>query len=516
MNGEDRLQRHLAAQMSTIVAPPGDLTEITRRGRRRRTVSTIAVGAGSVLAILAFVAVATMVLPGTPDDVITPPELEPPTETTSVPAPTGSESPIGYLLIREDGVEVVMDDGAMRSLPSDRYYESIEMVIPDGQGGIVISHAVTPMPWAQGSLVWLAPGTTVPTPVAEPDHFPLIPLRVVGGTLYYTSGAVDRVMSVRLDGRSEPEVVADLREIAPSDESVPFDVTVSQSGMVVSYFAGDCVQLVGVGIGSGPVPDIPSELVSCDGSISEIELSPSGATLFVARSNGPGEPDLVVADLAGGEVSRLDLGGSYLAATSDDTVVVYAGELVLVSPDGVEVLPDFGTLPIPLTVPLDLPDDARLGPGTGEIPCEPVEVVDVAGEEPWHQTLNEIRRLAAACDYLALDQLAADDGAIYQDGPAPSLGAAWVEDTRFSGTNPRDLLLAVTEFDPVLDESDVPAMVWPPVAQSNAEGDWAALEEAGVYSSDQIAELRAIWDSYRGFRVVIDLEGRLVAAVEGG
>jgi hypothetical protein len=286
--------------------------------------------------------------------------------------------------------------------------------------------------------------------------------------------------------------------------------------MVVSYFAGDCVQLVGVGIGPGPVPDIPSELVGCDGSISEIELSPSGATLFVARSNGPGEPDLVVADLAGGEVSRLDLGGSYLAATSDDTVVVYAGELVLVSPDGVEALPDFGTLPIPLTVPLDLPDDARLGPGTGEIPCEPVEVVDVAGEEPWHQTLNEIRRLAAACDYLALDQLAADDGAIYQDGPAPSLGAAWVEDTRFSGTNPRDLLLAVTEFDPVLDESDVPALVWPPVAQTNAEGDWAALQEAGVYSSDQIAELRAIWDSYRGLRVVIDVEGRLVAAVEGG
>ena len=75
-----------------------------------------------------------------------------------------------------DGVRYVDVAGRERWLTIDPsgpladYFTGVQTVMPDGVGGLVFQHSLTPPPWPNGSIVWLRAGSTMPTPVVAPPQ----------------------------------------------------------------------------------------------------------------------------------------------------------------------------------------------------------------------------------------------------------------------------------------------------------------------------------------------------------
>src|SRR3990172_3459998 len=85
------------------------------------------------------------------------------TTTTAPPTTTAIVSPGGGLLaFGSFGVRLAPFGEDAVTLTTDPFYEAIEYVVPDGSRGIVYVHRVTPLAWAPGSVLWLAPGDAEP------------------------------------------------------------------------------------------------------------------------------------------------------------------------------------------------------------------------------------------------------------------------------------------------------------------------------------------------------------------
>ncbi len=534
MRLEDRLHQHLNDQARRIPTPPNSLEQVERRGHRRIVGSRVAMAAVGLAAVAGFVAVSSMMLQGEAPPVATSDVLEPPVETTLpidsetptsvAPTPSPDALPTGYLAADDQGVTIGSLDGVASTLTGDPYYEAISSVLPDGEGGILFTHVVTPVEWPQGSIVRLAPGATRPEIVAEPvvESVPLIPIVVLDGTLYYRSehwlGNDSRVFSVPIDRTAAPTQVADVTSLHGEDGWEVTSVSVARTGLLVVASSGSCSTITGLPIFGGDGPEVPESAYSCsqDGPITAATMSPSGRTVFVALFRG-GDPTVRAVHLDTNEIVEVAVEGWGLHSTTDESVVVSSNPPVLI--EGGTATPIAGAAAGPVVVPsvepLDLADGASLGSGTGAIPCEPITVVPLAIEGPIGATINAIREAAAACDYESLSEMAERDGVTISFGGAESLGQAWVQETRILGVNPRGQLLAVTEMDPAQVAGDPAYVVWPAVTETNSDADWAALVEAGIYSDGGEIESMRDAGGYLGYRVGVANDGRWLFAVAG-
>ncbi len=531
MRLEDRLHQHLNDQARRIPTPPDSLEGVERRGHRRKVTSRVAMTTAGLAAVAGFVAVSSMLFQGEAPPVATGDLLEPPVETTlpvdsSTPLPPPSSPdavPSGYLVADDRGVTITSLDGEASTLTADTYYEAISAALPDGEGGILFTHTVTPVEWPQGSILRLAPGATGPEVLAEPvvDSVPLIPIVVLDGTLYYRSehwlGNDSRVFSIPVDGAAAPTEVADLSSLHSEDGWEVTSVSVARTGLLVVSSNGSCSTLTALPIFGGDGPNVPEWAYSCnaDGPITAATLSPSGRTVFMALFRA-GNPIVRAAHLDTEEVVESHAEGWSVRSTGDDSVVVTSDPPVVV--EGGMATPIEGVVAgpavIPLVEPLDIADGANLGSGTGAIPCDPVTVAPLGIDGLVGETINAIREAAAACDYETLSEMATRDGVAFSFGGGASIGQSWVHETRLLGINPRDQFLAVTQMEPAQVEGDPTYVVWPAVAQTNGDTDWAALVEAGIYSADEVESMRPL-GAYLGYRVGVATDGRWLFAVAG-
>ncbi len=152
------------------------------------------------------------------------------------PAPIPATEGV-LLATPEDGIAIVGFDGTTGRLSSDRNYESIAWVISDGAGGIIFQHEVTPLPWAQGTILHLPAAATNPVEVVVPDPGTYLrPLDVDAGLLIYRvdSGGSSEVRAIDLGTRA-------IRPLIPATEFLIG--AAADEGVVVSAVGGDCPSL---------------------------------------------------------------------------------------------------------------------------------------------------------------------------------------------------------------------------------------------------------------------------------
>ena len=149
---------------------------------------------------------------------------------------------------------------------------------------------------------------------------------------------------------------------------------------------------------------------------------------------------------------------------------------------------------------LTVPAICSAAPLDPALPAEPELPPSVAA------TRAAIARAAVACDYAALDSLAASSDFSYSfgDGGAP---ADYWREAEAAGEQPLWYLvrtLALPSFREQYDPAEPPLFVWPSVfTDEPTEEDWAALE--GVYSIEEIEAYREI--GFIGYRVGIAEDG---------
>ena len=83
----------------------------------------------------------------------------PPAVTTTTVAPVPANPISNVVTAGPEGITIHdIVTGDVSPLVSDLYYETISWTVDDGVGGLIFAHEITPLPWAQGSIMWLPAG----------------------------------------------------------------------------------------------------------------------------------------------------------------------------------------------------------------------------------------------------------------------------------------------------------------------------------------------------------------------
>jgi hypothetical protein len=480
-----------------------------------------------VLMLLLTLMLATMQL-ADPDD---------PAPGPALPA----DWPLGFVVAGDHGVSIVSPSGTS-VLTSDPWYERIAWAFPDGRGGLIFQHVVTPPPWPQEAVLWLRAGTGEPQLlVPESGVWPI-------GTATSRAGhALFVYLAGEADGPRDRIMVADLdlngvhREVARLPEGFGFSPGFSDNWIVTG---GDAVALVDwsvpacktvtlVGLDDGvPIPSAPDCLPALWRG--NLALGSDGRTLGHWE---PMESRFVAIDLATGAVvedrvvpvppaadtwARLPVaspgGWSILVAQQEDMLLLDLSGREMIRVPVAEgwtwwfVPPYFHSF--------QLGPGAALGSGSEELPCRPVAGALSLQElpDPVAATRQLLYDLAASCDYRGLAELAAahatfvstDDGCCFSIGreEVDVLARSWVSD----GTRglymadgearlpePLTLLASLLGTTPayVADVADLPeaqprpegdVWVWPAVFVEPSDAAWEELER--IVGADTVAALR--------------------------
>jgi hypothetical protein len=506
---EERLRRELHDTAEQLVIRPGDYEAVVRTGRRRRVLSfmgsaAMVLGAVAVLVVAANLPVRVPVASTT--------TLAPVTTTTTTPV---IFSPSTVVVAGREGITVTaLAGGGRRDLTSDRYYDTIAGASSDGAGGLVFVHEVTPLPWAQGSLMWLPAGAAHPVEVVTAGSGEwLQPVgAIAGGEFVYRAnlGAGAEVRAVDLASGAG-------RRLVPASD-VLVDVAVAGDRLVVVY-GGDCSRVeIRALPGGEPVGSSPLEQ-ECLPSINAVGMA--GGLLYTIEDAATRQ--LVVRAVASGEtIATLpDLDAWELEVAADGTLA-YGGGTVVVGrfTDGrfEEASRVANAATFALGDDLQVRADATLGSGSGALPCTPVTVAPLPDQGlPGAVTAKRdaLFRAAAACDFTTLAEIAATDGTSLSFGGEDDLIRSWVFYARH-GTDMASLMVRMFNTDPASASSEFGVYyAWPAVHLTNSEEDWQAL--SGVLTAAEFDLLyRYRENGYAGFRTGIGEDGRWWFAVPGG
>jgi len=117
---------------------------------------------------------------------------------------------------------------------------------------------------------------------------------------------------------------------------------------------------------------------------------------------------------------------------------------------------------------------------------------------------------AIACDYETLEQIALEEGEgftfSYGAGPDDSAAAHWRELEESGAEEPMKTLATILTLPHTRNESG--SYAWPSAySESPTDADWQALADAGVYSQEQLDQMRAGGVGYLGYRTAITADG---------
>lgn len=487
MKIEDRLRRQLHDTAEQLAIRPEDYERVLRRGRRRRAMSVVAGGAISAVSIVAVIAVWSFNNPSPG------PVAGDPTSTTASPAPTTlvpqpNLAPVTNVLTAgSDGITIRdLSTGDETTLVSDLYYETISWVVSDGAGGLVFTHYVTPLPWAQGSIMWLPAGEKLPRPLLAPGPGELmVPIDMVDG---------EKTLLLRYDTLNGSEVRAlDLNTSASFPVVPATDVLIDAAidgNVVVIVTGGDCKSVEFHYITGGRYEDFSPLEDDCLPSINAVGMA--GGFHYTIEDSDQGR-QLVVRDLKTGEtVGAMDAGDAWDLQVAADGTFAFGGGNITVGMFSEGLFEPLHEITNQDTFALasDLEvQGASLGSGEDPLPCV---TSDASVETPTEglpdlvaATRYQIKSLAERCLWAALAEKALADGTILAFEEVPDPLRYWIANARRGYDVPRSL---------------VSAFLTTPAVDSNGSYIWPA---------------EALDDGYAAFRVVIDPDGRWAVAIAG-
>lgn len=455
------------------------------------------------------------------------------TTTTALPTTTAIVSPGGGLLaFGAFGVRFTPKGGGDDvTLTTDPFYEAVEYLVPDRDGGIVYVHRVTPMAWLPGSVLWLPGGDAEPRlVVAGSSRTQLIPrgiIEVAGARfLLYIEWDMDtRQGSAKL----KPLLAgAPVTVWAAAAESVQ-DATTGGGRILlqlVEGFPSDRCRLVlvdayGLEVDAPGLPDCAEP-----GDPRSFQLSSDGTEVWYI--DGRGER-LVVQGLDDpAEVMELPIARPHgVRYDGNDTAVVSTdtGPLLITRSHGALAAEPIAVVEgaaglLPYTGTIALTADARLGTGLAEYPC--TTRLPALPEQDLPPAVAATRRsiyeAIANCDWVALRELATAQGGIhyavaYEPGlPVPY----WIELMRSGNDILGDIATVLTLPAIEVDHGDgAVSWVWPAVAgkeeEARTDADWQAL--LPLYTQEEIDAIRYGPEGYAGgFELIISLDGTWVGA----
>ena len=513
MKIEDRLRRVLSDTAEHLALDTDTYEHVLDLGRRRRRLRQLATTLGSAMVVAAVVGLLALGPLRNPAPILssTTTTSAPITTTTSTDSATGAAIPAteGVIVATpEKGILIEGFDGTMSQLTSDLYYEAIAWVISDGAGGIVFQHEVTPLPWTQGTVLRLPAGAANPVPLITPEPGTYIrPLDTDAGLVLY-----------RVDSGGTSEV----RTIDPGTNVIhtfipPTEFLIGASaddGAIVAAFGGDCP---GFKIFR---PDGSSETPAWDAGTCQIgfinDLAFSGGYLYtIEDSEGR---NLVRRDFATGETSTTPIGDAWSVAALADGTVAFGGSEIVVGTFESGRFAETSRVPASNSFTLaaleGFPAGATLGSGTGELPCNPIDVPPVSPQglpEAVERMRAQIFDMAASCDMEGLAEIARADGTAFSFGGETDPLRSWIRSAR-NGFDVMSWIVRLFNSVPAIDE--VGTYAWPAVHATNSEEDWQAL--SGLLTAAEFEQYSFARDSgWLGLRIGIAEDGTWRFVVAG-
>ena len=510
MNTEERVRLHLQAKAGRLDAPDR-LEEVMREGRLRRIRRQTATVLGAAALVAAVVGLAANLIPDTQGTVAVSPDTttsDPATTTTStsIPGAVDVAAPAGILVVDAGGITSLARDGSPGIAIAGDPTHPIATVFPDQMGGIIYQHATTPLPWEQGTLLWLRAGADSPEPLAVPA--PGVRLTPVGPAL--STGFVYLLVEPT---EADPETVIMVVDLADGvhEEIAPLAPTeeVSVGGdllAVVDRTDVMCPELRLIDVHGAPRQ---SPLADCLPVGAGISVSSDGSRLALLAAG-----TLTEYHLATGEAGRqIGIPDGYMVTSGAGGWAVRTPEEVrLIGPGWEESLPAVESGWVVPFARLDLGANPTLESGSDQLPCVPTEL-DLPGQDlpaPVVETRRALFDLASTCDYEGLAALVAVDGTTISYGAPDDPVAFWVGEAR-SGTEPLSVLARLLAMTPGLHADGWYG--WPAVhVDPGTEAYWEELEEAGI--DDGVVESPE-GRIYYGYRVGIAADGTWMFFVAG-
>ena len=526
MSLEKRIRDELHDTAERLALDPGEYRRAMELGaRRRRQRIGLILGGAVGLAAIVFAANAIEIGGSNEPGILagsTASILDSTTQSTLAPVPPVSTAPpVTTPALREIGESVavastdgisVFDPGQEGAvLTGDPHYQSISWVVTDGEGGMIYTHEVTPLPWEQGSLMRLPAGSANPTALVAPEGGGLItPIGVDDGSVFYRLDDLAGQSSIRaigLDGSESRVIVGPLQMSA----SAAVD-----DGMLVVGLGGECdgYQFFGTDGTQLPTPDWAAE---CGPGVGN-DIALADGYLYT-MSDIDGQRQLVRIDLETGNSEATPIEEGWQVEAESATRVAFGGNIIRVGDfsgnefvEAESFLGGHGTFA--LLPSLTLAASPRLGSGMGELPCTPTDVpnpettgLPAAIEEKFQLVFT----LAKSCELEALGEIVLQDGAAYTFGPEEDPVQTWARSARY-GFDMMPMTVRILNVPPAFDGN---TYVWPGVALTDSDEDWQQL--SGVLSAAELEQLYQFRDEmgYLGLRVGINTNGLLSYLITG-
>lgn len=510
MKIEDRLRRQLHDTAEQLAIRPEDYERVLRRGRRRRMVSLASGAAVSVASVVAVMAVWSFNNPS-PSRVASGSTSTTASPSTTTLLPQPNFAPITNVVTAgAEGITIQdLSTGDETTLVSDLYYETISWVVSDGAGGLVFTHYVTPLPWAQGSIMWLPAGEKLPRPLIAPGPGELmVPIDMVDG---------EQTLVLRYDTLNGSEVRALALNTSASFPVVPAtDVLIDAAidgNVVVIVTGGVCNSVEFHYITGGRYEDFSPLEGDCLPSINAIGMA--GGFLYTIEDSAEGR-QLVVRHLATGDTAKaIDIGDAWDLQVSADGTAAFGGGNITVGmfSDGLfeplrEITnQDTFALAGSLSVA-----GGSLGSGESSLPCTPMDRPTALAPQDLPMAVEGTRQrlyeMAAMCDLEGLAELAVADGTAFGFGDDDDPLRSWIRSARH-GHDVANWIVRILNTEPALDDF---GYAWPAVAITNTEEDWAAI--AGILTAEEYRQARE-FGSYALLRIVIGADGHWAVATAG-
>ncbi len=514
MKIEDRLRRQLHDTAEQLIIRPDDYERVIRLGKRRRRMAVLSGAAASTMVVALSVVLLAWIRPDSAGPLGSS-IASLPSPTTTVPTQAdpqpGTWATTGLAIAGPQGVTIHdFGSGSTTVLESDPYYETVSWVVADGAGGLVFVHETTPLPWEQGSIMWLPAGANEPRPLIAPGSGELmVPLQMIDGTMTLLYRYDHRGGSeLRLLDLTEPSTVP-LLDLGPDFRAAAAD------GDVLAVVSGDTCLGVDFFLisGGGPV-----DVGFGNQCLPQIEAIGMAAGFLYTLEDSAAGRELVVRHLATGVVvGSIEAGDSWELAVAPDGTVAFGGEAVTVGRFSEGIFEELAEVPgvgtLALTGDLDIGPGARLGSGEGSLPCTPLGGnPPLAGQDlppEVEATRQLLYTLASTCDLAELTEQATADGTVLGFGDAEDPLRLLIEGAR-RGYDVANWIVRILNTEPAPRADG--GYAWPAVFVTGAEADWEAI--SGTLTAAEYEQLRQIGD-YLGFRVGIDADGRWAFAVAG-
>jgi hypothetical protein len=510
MKIEERLRRQLHDTAELVPIRPEDYEQVVRRGRQRRLTSVMGGAAAAVVSVVAVIGVLSFNNPSPGPVGGSTSTTVPPVTTTTVGTvpPTGSISNV--VTAGPEGITIHdLVTGDVSTLVSDVYYETISWTVDDGAGGLVFAHEITPLPWAQGSIMWLPAGEKQPRPLLAPGQGELmVPLEMIDG---------EQTLILRYDTLNGSEIRAlDLNTSASYPVVPATDVMIDAAVddiVVVVVTGGDCNALEFHFVTGGRFEDFSPLEGECLPSINAVGMADGFLYTIEDSANGR---ELVVRVLATGEtVVAIDVGDAWELQVAADGTVAFGGSTITVgrflegSFDPLFEARNSSTFSLAGSLNVAR---ASLGSGETGLPCTPMDRPRALAPQDLPTAVEGTRQrlygMATMCDLEGLAEMALADGTSFTFGASDDPLRSWIRSARL-GHDVANWIARILNTEPASTEF---GYAWPAVFATNTEEDWEAV--SGTLTAEEYRQARA-YGSYAFFRVVIDADGRWVAGLAG-